>query len=554
MAEKNQVVLRVEGMTCDSCARHVSKALEAVEGVSEVNVPGWQSRKATLQAASEVTDEVLRQAVKEAGYRAIVQERRPLEAEPGAAFVEGADYDLLVIGGGSAGFAAAIKGAELNARVLLVESDTIGGTCVNVGCIPSKTLIRAAELTYRCAYPTFEGLAVCPLASDWQRVIQQKDELVAALRQGKYVDVVNIYPNITLVRGRARLTGGRGVTVNGKTYNPGKIVLATGAHPWAPPIPGLAETGYLDSTAALSLEALPESLIVVGAGVIGLELAQVFARFGVRVTLLEALPRIAPAEDAAIGQALAGYLAEEGIEVHAGVHIQRVSRSDGTYQVQAEVAGKPNTFTGAQLLIATGRRANTANLGLDEAGVQVGQRGEIVADEQLRTANPDVSAAGDCIGEPMFVYVAAYAGGLAAENALNAAGKVYNLQALPRVTFTDPQIASVGLTEGQAREQGYAVKATTLQLEHVPRALVAHDKRGLIKLVADADNDRLLGAQVLAAEAGEVIQEATLAVRLGLRLRDLVETFHPYLTMVEGLKLAALTFEKDVTKLSCCAT
>lgn len=463
-------------------------------------------------------------------------------------------YDLMIIGGGSAGFAAAIKAAELGAQVAIVEQGTIGGTCVNIGCVPSKTLIRAVEICYRCAYTQFEGLPSCPLPSDWQKIVHQKDELVAQLRKGKYIDVAKIYPNITIIHGRAKLTGGCSVSINGQSYTPGKIIIATGATPWAPPIPGLNETGFLDSTDALSLETLPKSLLVIGGGAIGLELGQLFARFGVKVTVLEAAPQIAPAEEPEISQALTQYLKDEGIEIHTGLRVLGIKRVPDGCCVRVECAGKTETFEGEQLLVTAGRRPNTQNLGLDAASVKVGSRGEIVVNTYLQTDNPDIYAAGDCTGEPMFVYVAAYAGGLAAENALKEAKRVYDLTALPRVTFTDPQIASVGLGEAQAKEHGFTVKTTILSLKDVPRAIVARDTRGLIKLVVDAETGKLLGAHVLAAEAGEVIQEATLAVRLGLTLQDIIETFHPYLTMVEGLKLAALTFEKDVTKLSCCAT
>lgn len=185
--------------------------------------------------------------------------------------------------------------------------------------------------------------------------------------------------------------------------------------------------------------------------------------------------------------------------------------------------------------------------------MRLGSKGEIVVNEHLQTTNPDIYAAGDCIGDPMYVYVAAYAGGLAAENALTGVGRIFDLTALPHVTFTDPQIASVGLTERQANDKGGRVQTALLSLEHVPRALASRNTKGLIKLVAEGETGRLLGAHVLAAEAGEVIQEATLAIRFGLRVQDLANTFHPYLTMVEGLKLAALTFKKDVSKLSCCA-
>lgn len=462
-------------------------------------------------------------------------------------------YDLMTVGGGSAAFAAAIKAAELGAKVAIVEKGTIGGTCVNIGCVPSKTLIKAAELCYHSAYPQFEGLTACPPPSDWQRVVRQKDELVAALREGKYVNVAAVYSNISILRGEAKLLGGRRVRVNGTIYEPEKIVVATGSSPWAPPIPGLHEASYLDSTQALSLDALPTSLIIIGGGSIGLEFAQLFTRFGVQVMILEGGPHVAMPEEPEIGEALVRYLEGEKVRICTKVRVEKVVRQDGEYLVHAQINGKSEVCRAERLLVATGRRANTNGFGLEDAGVQRGARGEIIVNDHLQTANPDIYAAGDCIGDPMYVYVAAYAGGLAAENALSGVGKVFDLTALPHVTFTDPQIASVGLTERQAREKGLRVQTTVLPLEHVPRALASRNTKGLIKLVAEEGTGRLLGAHVLAAEAGEVIQEATLAIRFGLTVQDLAETFHPYLTMVEGLKLAALTFKKDVSKLSCCA-
>jgi mercuric reductase len=552
MAERVQVTLDVQGMTCDGCAAHVEKALRGVAGVEEAKVPSWRGGRATVTAGASVGDEALVQAVESAGYRAQVRERRAVRE--GQRFpARGDTYDLMVVGGGSAAFAAAIKAADLGARVALVEASTIGGTCVNVGCVPSKTLIKAAELCYRSAYPKFEGLTACPPPSDWQRVVQQKDELVAALRQGKYVDVMKVYPGITLIRGRARLTGGATLSVDGVAYRPGKILVATGSLPWAPPIPGLAEAGFLDSTDALSLPSLPASLLVLGAGAVGLELGQLFARFGVRVMILEGGPHVAGGEEPEIGRALSAYLAQEKIRVCTDVRVERVERGGGEYAVHAVIDGRREVCRAAELLVATGRRPNTADLGLAEAGVALGPRGEIQVNEHLQTTNPDIYAAGDCIGEPMLVYVAAYAGGLAAENALTGAGRVYDLSALPHVIFTDPQVASVGLTERAAKAAGKAVRTAVLSLEHVPRALAARDPRGLFKLVADGQTGKLLGAHILADEAGEVIQAATLAVKFGLRVQDLIDTFHPYLTMAEGLKLAALSFDKDVARLSCCA-
>jgi mercuric reductase len=271
------------------------------------------------------------------------------------------------------------------------------------------------------------------------------------------------------------------------------------------------------------------------------------------VTLVELLPRIAPFEDEEISAALADYLAAEGIRILTGFETQRVEKRAGRYYLTGVQDGKELRLDAEQLLVATGRRPNTADMGLEEAGVRLGRRGEVLVNDRLQTGNPDVYAAGDVLDEEMFVYVAAYGGTLAAENTLADAGRIYDTGGIPRVTFTDPQIASTGLTEEQAREEGYEVQVSTLPMAQVPRALAAHDTRGLIKLVVDGATDRLLGAHILAPEAGEIIQTAVLAMRFGITVEHLRGTMFPYLTNVEGIKLAALGLEKDVALLSCCA-
>jgi mercuric reductase len=463
-------------------------------------------------------------------------------------------FDLLVVGGGSAGFAAAIKGAEVGARVGLIEGGTLGGTCVNVGCVPSKTLIRAAEANHRRGHHGFSGIPTSDGKPDWAAVRAQKDALVATLREAKYWDVLRAYEAVTLFQQRATLTSGRSVRLaDGRTLTGGKIIITTGASPWAPPIPGLAEAGYLDNATAMALDRLPSSLLVIGGGAVGLELAQMFARLGVQVTVLEALPQVMPAEEPAVGEALAGYLGTEGLEVHTGVQITRVERLTGRYIVAFLEAGTSRNVSADQLLVATGRRANSTGFGLDTVGVTLGTKEEIAVNEFLQTSNPDVYAAGDVIGDPMFVYVAAYAGTVAADNALSGNGRRYDLAALPRVTFTDPAVASVGPTESEARAQGIQPLVSTLPLGHVPRGLAAHDTRGFVKLLAHPGTRKIIGAHILAVEAGEMITETALAVKFGLTIEDLASSFHPYLTLSEGVKLAAQAFTKDVAKLSCCA-
>jgi mercuric reductase len=546
--------IQVNGMTCPRCEHHVTDALQSVPGVQQVLEVSHSLGLARVMVGPEATTRRIEQAVADAGYRARVTSASPPSDGPVVIARAGGEFDLAIVGGGSAGFSAALKAADLGARVAMAEGGTLGGTCVNVGCVPSKTLIRAAEAQHRRVHHSFQGVPTSDGRPEWPLVRGQKDELVSELRQTKYWKVLRSHPAVTLFEQRAEITPGHGIRLaDGRTLTAGKIVVTTGASAWAPPIPGLAEAGYLDNASAMELERLPDSLIVIGASAVGLELAQMFARLGVKVTVLEVLPRVVPSEDADVGNALGTCLREEGLQVHVGVQIQHVARAGDLYTVSFEDGGRTHAARAEQLLVAAGRRANTTGLGLETAGVTLGRKGEIVVNEFLQTANPDIYAAGDVIGDPMFVYVAAYGGSVAAEHALTGNARRYDLAALPKVTFVDPAVASVGLTEAGARAQGIQPLVSLLRLEHVPRSLAARDTRGFIKLVADAATRKIVGAHILAAEAGEMITEPTLAIRFGLTIEDLTSTFHPYLTLSEGIKLAAQTFDRDVATLSCCA-
>lgn len=468
-----------------------------------------------------------------------------------------ADYDLVIVGTGGAGMAAAIRASELGARVALVEgADVVGGTCVNVGCISSKNLIEAAH-HYHTARTAFPGVEPCEPELAWQEVMRQKRRIVAELRQEKYLGVLAAYERVSLLRGRATLLGDGRVRVGGDEIAARKVILAPGTSPAMPPLPGLEQLGALDSTTAMELERLPPSMVVIGAGAVGLELGQAFARFGVKVTVLEALDRILPTEDASLSAALADALEAEGLEIHTRVRVTGVARDGAECVVRAQAGSLTGKIRAAQLLVATGRRPNTHGLGLEAAGVATDAKGFIRVDEFMRTSNPDVFAAGDVTGGPGYVYVAAYGGGIAAQAALADGAKEQlipiDLSGMPRVTFTDPQVAAVGMTEIEARAAGHHPKVTSLPIEHLPRAVVSYRHGGLVHLVADAESDRLLGVHIVAPNAGDVIGEAVLAVRFGLRAQELASTLHPYLTWTEGLKLAAQTFTKDVAKLSCCA-
>jgi mercuric reductase len=461
-------------------------------------------------------------------------------------------YDLAVIGAGSAGFAAAITAVEQGARVALIGHGTIGGTCVNVGCVPSKTLIRAAESLHGAQVAArFAGIRGQSTLEDWRALIAQKDELVASLRQAKYVDLLPEYNTITYVEGPARLSP-QGIQVNGQLLRVGKTIVATGASPERPSIEGINDVDWLTSTAAFELQQPPHSLLVLGGGYVGCELAQLFARAGVTVALV-CRSRLLPSGEPEISAALAGYLREDGIDVRAGVAYRGIRKNGARVVLEVDRHGSVESIEADAVLAATGRRPNTAGLSLADVGVAVTGNGGIWVDEHLRTTNADVYAVGDVTGRHQFVYMAAYGAKLAALNALNGETHRYDATAMPMVTFTDPQVASAGLTEGAARAAGLDVKTSVVPLDAVPRALAARDTRGLIKLVADRATDRLLGAHILAPEGCDSIQTAVLAIQHGMTTKELGETIFPYLTTVEGLKLASQAFDKDVTRLSCCA-
>lgn len=464
----------------------------------------------------------------------------------------GKPFDLAVVGAGSAGFSAAITAAEQGAQVALIGHGTIGGTCVNIGCVPSKTLIRAGETQHQAsAAARFAGIRAKAQVDNWASTVRQKDELVSSLRHSKYADLLPAYNNISYVEGQARLAEG-GVAINGNLIKAPRLIIVTGARPAVPSIPGLETVDYLTSTTALSLETLPKSLLVIGGGYIGAELAQMFARVGVKVTIV-CRSRLLPAAEPEISEALSGYFRDEDIRLECGVAYKQVQRTNAGSSLLVTREGRDETLTAERILVATGRTPNIEGLGLKEAKVAQRADGSIQVDDRMQTNRPGVYAAGDVTGQDQFVYMAAYGAKLAAKNALNGNSLRYDNSAMPSVVFTDPQVASVGMTERAARAAGHDVRVSVLALDAVPRALAARDTRGLIKLVADKESRRLLGAHILAPEGSDSIQTAALAIRQDLTIDDLSDAIFPYLTTVEGLKLAALAFEKDVAKLSCCA-
>jgi mercuric reductase len=470
-----------------------------------------------------------------------------------AAVTDSARHDVAIVGSGAAGFAAAIAARRRGARVVMVESGTVGGTCVNTGCVPSKALLAAAQARQvALSAGRYPGITAGAGTVEFGRLIAGKDALVQAMRADKYVDLAAEH-GWRIVAGTARFAAteeGPVLDVGGTTrIRADHYLVATGAAPWIPPIPGLAGAGYLTSTTAMSLAALPESMVVLGGNATGLEQAQLFARLGTRVTIVEARERLAPFDEPEVSAAIEAAFGDEGITVHTGVQVAGVRR-DGD-QIRLMVDG--GELRARVLLVATGRRPVTAGLGLDGVGVKTGPRGEVVVDEQLRTHNPRIWAAGDVTGHPQLVYVAAAHGGMVVDNALGDAGRSVDYTGLPRVTFTSPAIGSAGLTEAEAVAAGYACDCRVLPLAQLPRAVVNRDTGGVVKLVADADSRRILGVHAVADGAGELAAAVAWLLAAGMTVDQLATGWCPYLTMAEGLKLAAQTFTRDVSTLSCCA-
>ncbi len=459
---------------------------------------------------------------------------------------------IAVIGSGGAAMAAALKAAERGARITLIERGIIGGTCVNTGCVPSKIMSRAAHIAHLRTESPFDGGVSAQIPKvDRANLLQQQQTRVEELRDAKYEGILRDQTAITVLNGEARFVDANNLVVQ---LNEGgeqnvhfdRAFIGTGARPAEPSIPGLAETPYLTSTSALALITVPERLIVIGAGFVALELAQAFARLDSKVTVL-ARSRLLSGEEPAIGEAIEAAFRREGIEVLKQTQASRVDYTDNEFVIETNAG----TLRADQLLVATGRIPNTENLNLAGIGVET-SRGAIQVDGQLQTTVPGVYAAGDCTDQPQFVYVAAAGGSRAAVN-MTGGEATLDLSAMPGVMFTDPQVATVGLTEAEALKQGYSVDTRLLDLENVPRALVNFDTHGFIKMVAERDSGRLLGVQAVAGEAGELIQTAVIALRSRMTVQDIGDELFPYLTMVEGLKLCAQTFTKDVKQLSCCA-
>src|SRR6266487_197253 len=479
-------------------------------------------------------------------------------------------YDLVILGSGSTAFAAALHAAELSKSAVMTECRTVGGTCANRGCLPSKNLIEAARLVYDAAHPRYPGLSPVHMPIDWAELVAQKDEIIQEFRAHKYESLLDQPERIQLVSGQSALVSDHEVEVctpDGLRRLVGEqLLIATGSQPAIPAVPGLSDVPYLTSDLLSSaddpwgteLREQPRSLLILG-GYIALELGQMFARFGTEVTLVTHGMRILSGYEPEIAEALTEILREEGIRIVTGAQVRGVERSGEGVALSLQRHGSQQTLSAEQLLVSTGRRPNTQEIGLERAGVEVDAAGAVRVDRTLRTTASHIWAAGDVIGQEtesqMATPVGAHDGKIAAHNALSwEPPREVDHTVIPRTIFTDPQVAVVGLTDEEAVAAGIECDCNTIPLSVVPRSGAIRDTRGVIKMVLDAPTRQVVGVSMLGVNAGEVIHEAAIALRFGATTDDFIDLIHVYPTMAEALKLVALSFTKDVNRLSCCAT
>jgi len=477
--------------------------------------------------------------------------------------VRGAHYGLVVLGSGSAAFAAALRAAEMGRTVVMTEARTVGGTCVNRGCLPSKNLIEAAKLVHETRHPRYPGIEPYNVRFDFGELVRQKDEIISVFRDKKYEGLVDGEENIDVVRGRVAFADDHTVQVDGQRIEGERFLVALGSTPVAPEIEGLDDVPYLTSDLLASeedmeLKEFPGSVVVLGGGYVALELGQMFSRFGTKVTILERSNRLLKhGYEPEVGLVLQRILREEGVDVRTNTRVRHVRASEGGVAVELEDGDEVQA---ERLLVATGRRPNTEGVGLEKAGVETNGHGEVLVDEYLRTSVPHVFAAGDVIGNQlgsqMATPVGAHDGTIAARNAFAGNGEEMwpvDHSVIPRAIFTDPQVGLVGMTEEEGIARGHRCWCRALSMELVPRAGAIHDRRGIIKMVADADTDKVLGVSMVGVNAAEVIHEAAMGLRFGAKIDDFIDMLHVYPTMAEALKIAAISRRKDPAKLSCCA-
>jgi mercuric reductase len=463
-------------------------------------------------------------------------------------------HDLVILGSGSTAFAAALRAQASGAKVVMIEKSVLGGTCINWGCIPSKTLIHSALFYQEARLGARIGLGWSENRIDYDLLSAHKENVVKHLRTSKYLDVLHNVPGLRLVKGTGRFVGPGIIEAGDEILQCDKVLIATGGSPRIPDLSGLHEVDYLTSREALLMKEFPRSLVIVGGGVIALEMGQMYNRFGTRVTVLEHGPRLLRNVESEPVLALQQALTDEGMDIHLNVTIKELVKVGNQVMVKAEIGGCCEEFAAERLLVAVGTAPASSGIGLEKAGVEVDAGGFIKVDDQMRTSAPGIWAAGDVIGGMMIATAGAKEGIVAVDNILDpGCGCTMDYLLTPMAIFTDPEVGLVGHTEESAAKAGFDIVTNTMPATMIPKAHVTGSTSGAIKIIAEKNSGRLLGVHLACHRGAELINEAAMAIRFKLTVGDLANTLHVYPSMGEGLRLCAQGFKRDVSKLSCCA-
>lgn len=453
---------------------------------------------------------------------------------------ERADVDVCVIGAGPAGLSIAAGASQLGMKTVLIERGKMGGDCLNYGCVPSKALLAAAKRVRAVRFNGAFGLSDAPPSVDFPAVMRHVHEVIATIAPNDSVERFEGL-GVRVIKAEARFAGAREVAAGDHLIRARRIIIATGSAPAVPPIPGIESVPFLTNETVFDNQVLPEHLIVIGGGPIGLEMAQAHRLLGARVTVLEAA-RVLAKDDPELARLLVQRLAADGIAIEEGVKIRRIERAGTRIAAVIEGGAGERRLEGSHLLVAAGRRANVAGLDLDQAGIAVDARGALVLDRRLRTTNRRVYAAGDAAGGPQFTHVAGYHAGIVIRNALFRLPAKFDYRALPWVTYTDPELAQVGMTEAEAiAAHGGDVRVLRWPFHENDRAQAEREIHGLVKVLARR-NGRVLGASIIGPYAGELIQLWGLAISGGVKLSTVAGFIAPYPTFGEASKRAAGSF------------
>ncbi len=463
-------------------------------------------------------------------------------------------YDLIIIGGGAGAFAAAIKANELKKKTLIVNGGLPpGGTCVNVGCVPSKILVHAGEVIHQAKHHGIPGIDIEVKNVDFKKIIEHELGMVEMFRNEKYQKVLKNLEHVTFMEGRASFTNEKEVEVDGEKYTAEKFIIGTGSTANVPPIEGIHEVGYVTHIEALALKDLPKEMVVIGAGPVGLELAQVYARFGTKVTILQRGERIFPHGESDLIAQLHKVLEGEGITIYTKAKAKSAKMEDGKKVLTYTVDGNEQTIAVDEILLASGKTANTAELNLEAVGVKVNDRKAIVVNEYFETNAPHVFAVGDVTSLPMRLETTAgHEGTLVAENIFAEKKNKIEYNEVPYAIFTDPGYASVGLTEDAQMERDGVCACRTVPFTSIPKAGIIGRTEGMIKMGVDPKTQVIVGVHILAPNAANLIAEAMVLIKNKNTLDDVLNSEPVFPTLSESMKYVALSFTKDLSQLSCC--